>query len=87
MLVAHITVCIAPESDHSARTTPTTIMITPPPWVWVVRVSVCPSSVTALFGITEERWRMMVSTAPGPANTLNAPSATSSADGIARNAL
>ena len=30
---------------------------------------------------------MMVCTALGPANRLNAPSATSSADGIARNAL
>jgi hypothetical protein len=41
-------------------------------------------SEIALGGITVDRWSRIVFTALGPAKTLNAPTATSSADGIAR---
>jgi hypothetical protein len=70
MFAAHMTVRIAAESDHSASTNPTTIMTTPPLWAWVVRARLDPSSVTALFGITEDRWLMIVCTACGPASRL-----------------
>src|SRR2546423_12387052 len=87
MLGPHIPVRIAPDSHHSANRNPTTIMITPPLCACVVRVRLDPSSDTALFGITEDRCCMIVCTALAPASRLNAPSATSNGDGLARNAL
>ena len=81
-----MTVCTAPESVHSASRLPTAIMMTPPLCIWVVRVRLSPSRSTALCGMTVERWSRIVDTASGPAKTLKAPTATSSVDGMARNA-
>ena len=56
-----------------------------PPPLCVVRVRLVLSKSTALCGITDESRVISESTVDGPASSANRPSATSSADGIARN--
>ena len=82
----HITVCMAPLSDHSANTAPTAIMTS-----LLSDASSCVmlarTSASTLSGTTPLRWSSSVCIDPGPTVALNTPTASSSAEGMARKPL
>ena len=82
----HITVCIAPLSDHRANTAPTAIMRSLLPDTSSCAMLACTRAST-LSGTRPWRWSSSVWIDPGPAVALNTPTASSSAEGMARNPL
>ena len=82
----HITVCIAPLSDHRASPAPTAI-IGPPCWAASTCFRLWRASSSALAGTTLERWSSSELTESGPATLLKMPRASSRVLGIARKAL
>ena len=82
-----MSVFIAPVSDQTARTAPTTIMIVPP-FDWCVTfVRLRSSSAITLPGTIPVRWDSRRWARPASPTVANTPTATSAADGIARNRL
>jgi hypothetical protein len=79
-------VCIAPVSDQIASTAPPIAIAIPElALLSITRVRVSSTRVSASRGMMPPSLSVIVSIASGLANKLNAPTAASSRDGIARN--
>ena len=77
---------MAPVAVHRARTTPITIMSTPPPWFSSERLRLSWRSEIVSRGTTPWRLSMIEATVSLPAITVKRPSVTRRAAGIARKA-
>ena len=86
MLSAHIRFCIAPVSDQKASTPPMLSTLIAVPLCCVMFLRLPSSRVVACPGTIPLSLPTSVVTAWGPATRLKSPTATSNADGIARNA-
>ena len=81
-----MSVCIAPVSDQTASTVPTSAIAIPELALFsMTRVRLSSTRVSASRGTMPASFSVIVPIASGLANKLNTPTATSSKDGIARN--
>ena len=86
MFSAHIRFCIAPVSDQNASAPPMLSTVMPVLLLWTMFRRLLSSRLVAWPGTIPCSLPITVVTVFGLATRLKVPTATSSADGIARNA-